>query len=467
MHYIYKPIKNYNSYITKRFKMFKKISQTLESSTIHAIPNIIRSDNLLIKFVWLICFICSSCICAWFILNTINTYFKYEVVSKIEIKYETPLDFPVVSICNLNPLATNEAKSFAKKTYKDDYPDFMNLEEFMIKLKLNNTNRHLFGKNLTDVIISCEFLANKCNFDEDFELYFDVSYGNCFRFNSGRNMKGEKVNQKQVTNTGLWNSLDLEIYIGSSIENENLFSKKNGFNIFITNSSTSSIYGEGINIMSGTSTSIVLNKYSIIKQPFPYSECTENLKSLDSYDSECYRKLIASTGTYFYDDCVRMCFQKLISEYCGCQSAIYDYVYNESLRKCVIEKSKEKNDTYCLFDKWNYMAKNSNVLKECNCPFECEFNGYQYSTSLAEFPTKYYFNYLINKTSSIKKKHPNISFEEMSKSIAKIQIFYDDLKYTTISQEVKVGTEDLISNIGGILGLFLGKLFTAFNCNLN
>jgi hypothetical protein len=270
-------------------------------------------------------------------------------------------------------------------------------------------------------------------------------------------MKGEKVKQKQVTNTGLWNSFDLEIFIGRSIQNENILSKKNGFNIFITNSSTSSIYGEGINISPGTSTNIVLNKYSIIKQPFPYSECTQNLISIDSYDSECYRKLITTKLTYSYDDCVRMCFQKLISENCDCQSVTYDYVYNKSLRKCVIEKSNKINDTNCLVDSWNYMTKNSSVLKECDCPFECEFNGYQYSISFSEFPTKYYFNYLKNKSYLIKNNYPNISFDEMKQSIAKIQIFYDDLKHTLVSQEVKVGMEDLISNIGGIMGLFLGN----------
>ena len=144
--------------------MIKKINQTLESSTIHAIPNIIRTDSLGIKILWLVCFIGSSCICAWFILNTINTYFKHEVVSKIEIKYENPLDFPVVSICNLNPLATNEAKSFAKKIYQDDYPDFIYLEELLLRLKSNDTNRHLFGKNMADIIIDCKFLNNNCPF---------------------------------------------------------------------------------------------------------------------------------------------------------------------------------------------------------------------------------------------------------------------------------------------------------------
>ncbi len=37
-------------------------------------------------------------------------------------------------------------------------------------------------------------------------------------------------------------------------------------------------------------------------------------------------------------------------------------------------------------------------------------------------------------------------------------IFYDELKETKITHDIKVQSIDLISNIGGLLGLFLGLL---------
>ena len=55
-----------------------------------------------------------------------------------------------------------------------------------------------------------------------------------------------------------------------------------------------------------------------------------------------------------------------------------------------------------------------------------------------------------------------MSYEVMKQSIAKLEIFYDELKEMVISQEVKTSMGDLVSNIGGILGLFLGNIFTNF-----
>jgi hypothetical protein len=439
-------------------KMNKNIIKTLESSSIHAIPNIIRTSNLLIKSIWTICFIGSSGVCGWFILNSINKYFMFEVVSKIDIKYETPLIFPVVSICDLNPITTKQAEAIVNSSIEDSYPDFKYLDEIIIKLKQNTINQPNLTKSLLDKVINCEFVTKLCDLDKDFEPFFDANYGYCVRFNSGKNMKGENVIQKFVSNTGTFNSLDLEIFVGSSIQNTNVFSKKNGLNIFISNSSTNSFYGEGIQISPGTSTNIILNKYSVIKQSSPYSECIKDLTSIHSFDSQVYKKLISSKSKYNYADCVQMCYQKLLSKNCECQSTFYDFVYNDTLRNCLFETAKKIEDSKCIYDNWQTLSINPNILKECNCPFECEIDGYQHSTSFSEFPTKYYFDYLTNKSSFIKNKYPNITFEEMKQSVAKIQIFYDELKHTVISEEVKVDMEELISNIGGILGLFLGNI---------
>ena len=58
----------------------------------------------------------------------------------------------------------------------------------------------------------------------------------------------------------------------------------------------------------------------------------------------------------------------------------------------------------------------------------------------------------------IQKKYPNESernYENFKASLAHVNIFYSELKETVINQEAKTSWTDLISNIGGILGLFL------------
>ena len=51
------------------------------------------------------------------------------------------------------------------------------------------------------------------------------------------------------------------------------------------------------------------------------------------------------------------------------------------------------------------------------------------------------------------------TYEEANKHWIVLYVYYKDLKYTLIKQEPKTETFDFISNIGGILGLFLGISF--------
>ena len=56
----------------------------------------------------------------------------------------------------------------------------------------------------------------------------------------------------------------------------------------------------------------------------------------------------------------------------------------------------------------------------------------------------------------------SFGYEEVKKSTLKVFIYYDDLKYTHIQQEIKIQTWDLVSALGETLSLFLGVSFLIF-----
>ncbi len=91
------------------------------------------------------------------------------------------------------------------------------------------------------------------------------------------------------------------------------------------------------------------------------------------------------------------------------------------------------------------------------CPFECR----TYSIDI-----KQYSETLISKgniTNRIQFKFPEFNtYENVSRSFFSISVYYDELKYTLISQRPQTETFDLISNIGGIVGLFLGMGLMSF-----
>ena len=434
-------------------KFLKSISETLKSSTIHGIPPILNSKNLIIRLVWIVSFFGSSCACFWFILSNLNEYFKHEVVSKIKINYVNELPFPIISICNINPINTEELNQYMIGKFNGDkYPN-MSLIDYAITYQKMNQSIKFSRKALNETIIKCLFKFNDCNLDEEFEYYFDEVYGNCFRFNSGKNMKGENVKQKVSYGVGIYNALELELYIGSIDQNENLFSTEHGLNLFITNETHDSLNGEGINISPGNSYKIIINKYSIIKESYPYSECISDLTTIDSYKSDCYKKVFRSNLTkYHYTDCYYICYQKLVEINCQCRILLGDYEMNPSLRIC------QKNDFVCADREWLDLISNKSHLTDCDCPFECETFGYNYKISISQFPTKKYYNYLRNEN-FIRKLNPNMTFEEMRKSLTRLKIFYDEMKETIVSEEIKIDSIGLVSNIGGVFGVFMGFSF--------
>ena len=74
--------------ILKKRKIVDSLKETLESSSIHALPNIVKTNHLSIKILWSMYFIVSGGFCTYFMINTILSYINYEITSKINISYE-------------------------------------------------------------------------------------------------------------------------------------------------------------------------------------------------------------------------------------------------------------------------------------------------------------------------------------------------------------------------------------------
>ena len=75
------------------------------------------------------------------------------------------------------------------------------------------TDRNLNGHGLKDIIIFCQFSMVKCDLDADFEHYYDINYGNCFRFNSGFDSNGNKVDLEKSYLSGFYYGLQLTLYV--------------------------------------------------------------------------------------------------------------------------------------------------------------------------------------------------------------------------------------------------------------
>ena len=142
----------------RKREIFEVIKETLEASSVHAIPNLVKAKHWSLRLVWSAFFLVSVSACAWYLFDTISAYLERKVVTNIQVNYAFRLLFPIVSMCDRNRLG----------------------------LGLDQLNHAVF--------LNIQLTEN------DFESYFDSNYGPCIRFNSGRANNGSLMSFKHIRN---------------------------------------------------------------------------------------------------------------------------------------------------------------------------------------------------------------------------------------------------------------------------
>lgn len=401
-----------------RQEIIKSNIETLESSSVHAIPNIIRNKFYTVKVMWILCFFISSIGCAIFIWDSICDYLNFDVITNVKIDYVNKLKFPMITICSV---------------YPQQPKNVLNM--------------------LNDTIISCTFNFIPCKIQNDFEFYNDSVYNFCFRFNSGKNMKGSSVETKYAFGKGQLNALNLELFDNSITQFET-----KGFMVFISDENIDSVNNLGIYMSSGKLTSLSITKYAIIKKPIPYSNCIDDLTSINSYHSECYKKTFSIDKKYKFSECSSMCLQKYIGNVCNVQIAQLGKSYYDDKRIVSYFNEADQVDIFCATATLVKFKSSYKELNKCDCPLECETSGYTYSPSFADYPTKLYAYSLVNNSPLLKSIYENNSIDNLKDNLYFLRLYFEDMKETIIQHEIKIQVSDLVSGLGGTMGLFLGIL---------
>lgn len=310
------------------------IYESALNSTSHGIPNLLRSDRLSMKIIWAASLTFFFAICAWLIIQTFNDFFSYEVVTKTTLNYDKTTEFPTITVCNINQFMTSYALDFINGILKNNVTNVIGNKEhkigngvyetrFMLLNYFAGTNaknpnitddqRKRMGISFDKMLISCLYNFNKCS-PTDFEWYYDIFYGNCFRFNSGKASNGSFSRLKAATRPGKLNGLIMELYVGQPAH-INSFGTSSGAHIFVNNKTVKPLMYEGIDVPTGVHTNIAINRFLSKQIPHPYSSCLSNLKD---FNSTFVRLIMESNYTYRQKDCFDLCYQRFIMENCGC-----------------------------------------------------------------------------------------------------------------------------------------------------
>ena len=74
----------------------KRIKELLKGSTAHGIPNIMKSNSLIIKIMWAVFFIASTVAGSYYTIDSILDYLRFNTITTIQILDEEKSEFPTV-----------------------------------------------------------------------------------------------------------------------------------------------------------------------------------------------------------------------------------------------------------------------------------------------------------------------------------------------------------------------------------
>lgn len=290
---------------------------------------------------------------------------------------------------------------------------------------------NLFRKNnLSSLIIKCTFNYDescKKNLNNYFSAFEDSDYGLCYRFNSGKNMTGGSIPFLNSTIGGMDDSLILTI------------NSTKGFILWIHNASTppkrmskNNHNGEIKFASSGAITHLIVERVFEDKLGEPFNSCLINASDFD-FNKTLIDYINSKNEVYAQVNCLELCFDLdyITTNPCNCTGVSIGDVWEQ----CYINRSQSYAQQCTMGYKTTFYSKK--VLDKCSnyCPLECNTHSFTVSVNTIFVP--------------------NFSY-------ADIFVYYRTLKYTLITQQPQTTLSNLISNLGGILGLFIGVSFLSF-----
>jgi len=315
----------------------------LENSTVHGISHTVKSKRKINKIMWSIVSLISSSVCCFFILESVLNYLNYEHFSHYDTVFEQPAQFFSIQFCS------KDAKSFNNKSLK-------------------------FG----DLLKQCNFIySDEClTHPEDyFESYNDSIYNQCYRFNSGKNIKGESVPLFSSPIGGKDDSFIMEIYAPS------------GLVFWVYNYTTpprrqfkNNHNGDIQFASAGFETHVVVDRTFEFRLGYPYDDCVKNPASFQ-LNRTIVDFMISNNVPYSQINCLELCFdmEYLRDNPCNCKNVSLGNVWEN----CYGKLDNTLNTSECILNhKKAWYQQHLRKTYFDYCPLECDSMSFTVSTRI-------------------------------------------------------------------------------------
>ncbi|XP_066274107.1 amiloride-sensitive sodium channel subunit alpha-like [Branchiostoma lanceolatum] len=458
--------------VAKKHSVRATLRKYGEDTSAHGIPRAVTTKSWFRRLFWTCLFLASFSYFLYQAQALVNKYILYPVNTDVKILW-SELQFPAVTICNANPLRFSQLVKFGDADFQnagfipqpasngsnsqtvttqaptstaqsssddDDYDyeahhgDFETLNSFMgLLVQLNESMRYSLGHQARDLIQECQFDGRPCS-HRNFTKFLDSAYGNCFTFN-----KEQGTPIETSTSAGPLHGLSLILYI----EQEDYIptiTEKAGVRVVIHSNDVFPFpESEGFDAPPGFLTSAGLRLTSINRLGGLYGDCT-----LGAGHDLLY------PGSYTQQNCIATCHQDHMVSICGCADVTY---------------KRRPQTTYC--NSSTSVVKCEEGVKQriasgnlsCQCPASCSDRVFRKSIGLGEWPADSYLDTVLSKLKT-RTRGPGTGVlddsDRFRRNLLKVNIYYEALNFELITETPGYEVENLLGDIGGQLGLWVG-----------
>ncbi|XP_070541621.1 amiloride-sensitive sodium channel subunit gamma-like [Ptychodera flava] len=314
------------------------------------------------------------------------------------------------------------------------------------------------GHQLSTMLLDCVWRGYQCSPD-NFTQFYNYKYGNCFTFNSGRNGEALTINKP-----GPMYGLSLELYI-EQIEYMIGTTEAAGVRVLLHHQDEMPFpEDEGFSVAPGQAASVGVRQMELLRKSAPYGDCKdmENL-SQEEIDNNIFMSRF-DVG-YSVQVCGRNCYQYEVIEECGCFDSNYPIPVSAEGRYDACDIVSDEKDMSCV-DEVESLYDDDEL--PCDCPKACREKMYIPSVSSMMWPADKYqatlFAKMAEANTEMKKQMRRATKLGWTRdNVLKLEIYFEELNYEYIREYPSYGRTDLVSDIGGQLGLWIGvSIITLF-----
>ncbi|XP_077565090.1 acid-sensing ion channel 4-B-like [Haemaphysalis longicornis] len=381
----------------------------------------------------------------------LTEYYAYDDRVNQEILEQKQVQFPAVTVCNMNPWRKSQLcaeDSFQGKQQKallaklctmsnrnvtltaEDIALSDRLKEWISKEQRRNLSRaEKIGHQLEDMIQECRVHEGDCLKSQILEIRMVPRYGNCYCLGCNSSRFSWQAMQMSDPENGLRMSLNMEPeeFLPLTVDA--------GFYVMVHQSGAQEeVFDNAVYAPPGATTYIGVSKAISKNLKEPYKNPCQ-----DEWPPEL-EKYVVKGIVYTKRACDEYCYQVHIFEKCGCRSFNHIRIFAPQLMESPVCVDVLRGDCERSVE-----AKIERKIITCKCLTACEVQYYQTTSSALTW------------TSRIMNPENTTAPPMEGKRIhVRLVVFMRSTKVLYKSKEPKLTVSSLFRNIGGLMGVYLG-----------